>query len=81
MDYRLCNNPYLSKFGNEEWESRIWKCALLQNVLPVSDLITHMAKCTTDAMKGTEYEGRGYFYHDALSQLAEINLILRHCLL
>ena len=40
-------------------------------MLPVSDLVTHMAKCTTIAMKGTEFEGCGYFYHDALFQLTE----------
>ena len=71
VDYRQCDNPYLSKFGEDEWESRIWKCSLLRNVLPVSDLITHMAKSTTEAMKETEFEGRGYFYHDALTQLTE----------
>ena len=71
VDHRLCNNLYLSKFGEDEWEKQIRKCALLRKSLPVSDLITHMAKCTTDAMKGTEFEGRGLFYHDAQSQLTE----------
>lgn len=34
-----------------------------------------MAKCTTDAMKDTIYEGRGLFFHDALSQLTERDTI------
>ena len=71
MDHRSSENPYLSKFGEGEWETKIRKCALLRNYLPVSDLIIHMAKCTTDAMRGTEFEGRGLFFHDALSQLTE----------
>ena len=71
MDHRLSENPYLSKFGEDEWKNKIRKHPLLRNYLPVSDLITHMAKCTTEAMKGTEFEGRGLFYHDALSQLTE----------
>ena len=71
MDYRLCNNPYLAKFGENEWENRIRKSPLLRKVLPVSDLIVHMANCTTEAMKGNQFEGKGLFFHDALSQLTE----------
>ena len=71
VDYRLNDNPYLAKFGENEWENRIRKCPLLRNSLPVSDLIIHMAKSTTDAMKGTIHEGHGLFFHDALSQLTE----------
>ena len=71
MDYRLCDNPYLAKYGENEWERHICKKPLLHNLLPVSDLIIHMAKSTTEAMKGTVYEGHGLFFHDALSQLTE----------
>ena len=71
VDHRLCNNPYQSKFGEDEWENKMRKSAVLRKYLPVSDLITHMAKCTSDVMIGTKFEGRGYFYHDALSQSTE----------
>ena len=71
FDHRKSDNPYLSKFGEAEWENRIRKSPSLRNYVPVSDLIIHMAKCTTEAMEGTDFEGRGFFYHDALSQLTE----------
>ena len=70
IDHRKSNNPYQSKFG-DVWEHHIRKSPILHNTTPVSDLIIHMAKCTTEAMKGSVFEGKGLFYHDALSQLTE----------
>ena len=70
MDHCLSDNLYLSKFG-DEWEKELRKCNVLRSYVPVCDLIMHMAKVTTEAMKGTKYEGCGLFYHDALSQLTE----------
>ena len=40
-------------------------------VRPISDMIHHMIQQTTNALKGTKYEGKALFYHDALSQLTE----------
>ena len=69
-DHRKAANPYLSKYG-DEWEDKISKKPALRLVRPVKDLIQHMATTTTDALKNTPYEGKGLFYHDALSQLTE----------
>ena len=70
IDHRKALNPFLSKYGNE-WEDKISKKPALRLVRPVTDLIRHMAIMTNNALMGTKYEGKGLFFHDALSQLTE----------
>ena len=70
-DHRLHDNPYLSKYGADQWEDHIAKSPTLRNCHPISTIIEHMGRCTCEVMKGTKYEGKGLFFHDALSQLTE----------
>ena len=73
IDHRKANNPYASKYGMN-WESKINKTPTMKLVRPVSDMIMHMISETSNALKGTKYEGKALFYHDALSQLTEKTL-------
>lgn len=73
IDYRKFDNPYLAKYGHREWEKKIR--IALPKFIPISDLIHHMAVQTSKLMKGTKYEGKGFFVHDALSQLTEKSTI------
>ena len=70
IDHRKTDNPYESKYGLN-WESKINKTPTMNLVRPVSDMIQHMIRETSNALKGSKYEGKALFYHDALSQLTE----------
>ena len=70
IDHRKFDNPYASKYG-ELWREKINKTPTMKLVSPISDMIIHMIRTTTDALKNTKYEGEALFYHDALSQLTE----------
>jgi hypothetical protein len=68
IDLRKEENPYEKKYG-EQWETNIRKATSLNKTVPVSDLILHMERECDRIMKGTMFEGKGVYYHDALKQL------------
>lgn len=71
IDRRLLDpdNPYKGRYG-DEWEKEVkQKLRTSQKIIPISDLIEYMIEQTDELMKGTQYEGKGLFYHDALNQL------------
>ena len=70
IDHRLAPNPFESKYG-ANWKSKIDKSPTMRLVNPISEMIRHMAQESSNALKGTKYEGKALFYHDALSQLTE----------
>ena len=70
IDHRKADNPYELKYGLN-WRLKIDKTPTMKLVRPVSDMIHHMVTETSNALKGSEYEGKALFYHDALSQLTE----------
>ena len=70
IDHRKSDNPYESKYG-DDWQMKIDRTPTMKLVRPVSEMIFHMARETSNALKGSKYEGKPLFYHDALSQLTE----------
>ena len=61
VDHSKADNPYLSKYGPDEWQKRIAKSKTLSGNVCITDAIYHMATTTTNAMKETLYEGKGLF--------------------
>jgi len=67
IDYRRAENPYLARYGAEEWEAKISKAAALSGYALVTDMIRHIHDETKKMMAGTKHEDDWFFYHDALS--------------
>jgi hypothetical protein len=67
LDHRLADNPYLSMYGEEEWEKRIKKSITLAAYMSIADMIEFMVVESQRVMKGTYHEDDWFFYHDALS--------------
>jgi hypothetical protein len=44
----------------------ISKCSAMSGFICVTGMVNHMKKETDREMKGTCYEGKGQFYHDAM---------------
>ena len=65
-DLRKEDNPYYARYG-ENWRDEMKKVQFMQPYVCVTDLINHMVSATNQVMKGTKYEGKGLFFHDALS--------------
>ena len=70
LDYRMAENPYLERYG-DEWESKIATCCGLSKYCCIKDMILHIDRETKAAFKGTKYEDRYFFYHDALTQMTD----------
>jgi hypothetical protein len=62
-------SPYLSRYGRDAWMSTIRKCSALSVYRCVTEMIEHMAEETQRVMEGTNHEGHGKFYHDALTPM------------
>jgi hypothetical protein len=65
-DHKKDNNPYLSRYG-PIWKDAIRRCASMAGSISVTKMIWHMKDETDRVMEGTKYEGKGQFYHDALT--------------
>ena len=68
VEYRQDENPYKARFG-ENWKEEIGKVQLMSSYKCITDLINHLVLATDEVMRGTKYEGKGLFFHDALSLL------------
>ena len=66
QDLRKEDNPYKTRFG-ENWLVELKKVQLMQPYMCITELIEHMVSATKKVMKGTKYEGKELFFHDALS--------------
>ena len=49
------------------WEQELKKVQLMQPYVCITDLVMHMVNATKKVMRGTKFEGRELFFHDALS--------------
>jgi hypothetical protein len=67
MDYRNESNPYLARFGENQWENEIDSSVSLSSFVCVTKLIEHMWKETEKMFKGSKHEDNWYIYHDALT--------------
>jgi hypothetical protein len=66
VDHRKAANPYLSKFGESEWEKRVQQSFNVKKYCSVLDLAEYMVK---EGYK-LHSDGHFWFYHDALLLLS-----------
>ena len=65
-DYRKEDNPYEARFG-DDWLIELKKVQLMQPYVCITQMIQHIVDASKKVMKGTKYEGKELFFHDALS--------------
>jgi hypothetical protein len=41
-DYRMAENPYLARYGEEEWEAKLKTCTHMSLYVSIADMITHI---------------------------------------
>jgi hypothetical protein len=66
-DHMENDNTYLSRYGPDLWMTKIHQCSALSGYRCVTEMTDHIDNETKRVMKGTKNEGRGLWYHDALS--------------
>lgn len=71
VDHQSAENPYLSRYDEENWMSEIKKVRGMKKFCDIRDLVRHIHDATRKFFKGTKYENTYLFYHDALSQMTD----------
>ena len=66
IDYGKAENPYKARFV-QDWMAQLVKVQLMQPYICITELVDHMVSATKKVMRGTKYEGKELFFHDALS--------------
>ena len=65
-DHRKEVNPYLSKYGLDQWEAELDKSTYMSSYVSIKKLIEHMYNATNTIFEGTTHEDDWVWYHDAL---------------
>ncbi len=68
IDYRTYDNPWEARYG-PTWRDVMRASSDMSGHVCITELIMHMVRTCADHVRGTPYEGKGWFFHDALSQL------------
>ena len=71
INHSNAQNPYLSRYGEENWRKEIEKVSYMKKYCCICELVTHIHDKTRDAFKGTRYEQTYLFYHDALITMTD----------
>jgi hypothetical protein len=66
MPFNL-QNPYYSLYGENSWKEEACKTPAMRKVVNIRDLVRHFIKVGEDKYRGTKWEDKWHFYHDALS--------------
>jgi hypothetical protein len=66
-DHRKTPNPYMSKYGSDNWEVEIEKSTYMSSYVSIKKLIEHMYTATNEIFEGSTHETTWVWYHDALS--------------
>ena len=69
VDYRLAANPYLAKYGTDDWKNKVGNSIFMRKFMCITELVQTIHDHSEAAFKGTTHEDDWYFYHDALSQM------------
>ena len=69
VDYRLAANPYLAKYGPDEWRNKVNNSIFMRKFMCITELVQRIHDHSKAAFRGTTHEDDWYFYHDALSQM------------
>jgi predicted flap endonuclease-1-like 5' DNA nuclease len=75
QDHRQADNPYLSLYGEGEWEGKIKKSVTMSGYVSIADMIEFMVVESQRVMRGTYHEDDWFFYHDALSLMTATSTI------
>ena len=67
VDHRKASNPYLSRYGEDLWESMINTSVFMNKYMCVTELVKGIYEASEQAFIGTTHENDWYFYHNALS--------------
>ena len=71
INHLKADNPYLSRYGEDEWKEKIKTVSTMTKYCCIKDLVLHIDAATKDAFKGTKYEDSYLIYHDALSTMCD----------
>ncbi|NCF93533.1 MAG: hypothetical protein GWQ05_21640 [Verrucomicrobiaceae bacterium] len=63
-------NPYEARY-KDQWEDEIFKSPTHKTVSSVTRMVEHFMITGHDFFRGTEYEGKWFLYHDALSLMTD----------
>jgi len=72
-DYRKEPNPYLAKYGEDEWRNEIEKTVFMKKYMSIRELIKKMYDNSKKVFEGTTHQEDWYFYHDAQSNDRQFN--------
>ena len=71
IDYTKAKNPYLERYGEEEWESKIKTCGRVRGHVCITDMVDHIFLETKKAFVGTTHQEDYWVYHDALTLMTD----------
>ena len=71
INHQQADNPYLSRYGEENWEEQIKKVSGMSKYCDIRDLVLHIDRESREAFKGTPFEESYLFYHDALTTMTD----------
>jgi len=71
VDHRRAENPYLSRYGDDDWETAIARDLRVHHVICITEIVRHMHDESEKFFADTEYAENWWFFHDALSQLSD----------
>ena len=69
QDYRLEPNPYLARYGIDNWRQQIESSLFMRKYMCITELVTKIYERSKLAFQGTTHQDDWFFYHDALSQM------------
>lgn len=69
VDHKKAANPYLSRYGADDWDAEIHDTSAFKRTVCITKVIEHIIRESANVFKGTVHESSWYFYHDALSQM------------
>jgi hypothetical protein len=69
VDHKKAANPYLSRYGADDWDADIHDTSAFKRRVCITKVIEHIIRESANVFKGTVHASAWYFYHDALSQM------------
>lgn len=71
IDYRQAENPFIARFGENDWLQEVYKSKPFAKVVSIKVLLHHMNNATKEAFRDTEYAETYLWSHDALNQMID----------
>lgn len=76
VDYRLCSDPYLAKYGPEQRMKEIKKSVTLSSNVCITEMVQHIYEESKLLFKNTPNKNNWWFWHDALSLMTAKETVL-----